>query len=439
MSHLFHSVTLDEEQCKGCINCIKRCPTEAIRVRNGKAHILPERCIDCGECIRVCPHHAKRPIYDPLSTMDNYSYCVALPAPALYGQFHNLDDIDVILSGLLQIGFDDVFEVSQAAEIISDATRKMAPNLPKPIISSACPAVVRLIQIRFPSLTDNLLPLNPPVEVAAAMARKEAVKKTGKKPEEIGIFFLSPCAAKNTAAKRPLGLEKSNIDHVLAIKDIYPPLLDGMKKAANGAMKELGQSGRIGISWAASDGEASGTLIENCLAADGIGNVIRVLEDLEDEKFHDLEFVELNACNGGCVGGVLTVENPYVAKARLKHLRKYLPVAASHPDSIPEEAEREVSVEPQEAVLQLSPNFSEAMQKMSQMKAITEQLPGLDCGSCGAPSCAALAEDIVRGHAKEEDCVFRMRQHMYKLADELSQFTNYIPPPFRSGQQEDES
>ena len=59
MEAFFHSVRLDEEKCEGCTNCIKRCPTEAIRVRNGKAHIISERCIDCGECIRICPHHAK--------------------------------------------------------------------------------------------------------------------------------------------------------------------------------------------------------------------------------------------------------------------------------------------------------------------------------------------------------------------------------------------
>ncbi len=60
LEKFIHSVTLDKELCKGCINCIKRCPTEAIRVRDGKAHILNERCIDCGECIRICPHHAKK-------------------------------------------------------------------------------------------------------------------------------------------------------------------------------------------------------------------------------------------------------------------------------------------------------------------------------------------------------------------------------------------
>lgn len=66
-------------------------------------------------------------------------------------------------------------------------------------------------------------------------------------------------------------------------------------------------------------------MTDNYLAADGIENVIRVLEDLEDEKFSNLSFIELNACDGGCVGGVLTVENPYVAQAKLKKLNQHLP------------------------------------------------------------------------------------------------------------------
>nr|MCR5161373.1 4Fe-4S binding protein [Lachnospiraceae bacterium] len=96
-----HSVHLDEEKCVGCTNCIKRCPTGAIRVRNGKAQIMKEGCIDCGECIRICQHNAKIPIYDPLSVMDNYKYKVALPAPSLYGQFNNLNDSNIVLTALL--------------------------------------------------------------------------------------------------------------------------------------------------------------------------------------------------------------------------------------------------------------------------------------------------------------------------------------------------
>ena len=123
MDKFYHSVRLEADLCKGCINCIKRCPTQAIRVRGGKAQINPKFCIDCGECIRVCPHHAKVATYDKLEVLKQYRYTVALPAPSLYSQFNNLDDVNVVLNALLLMGFDDVFEVSAAAELVSEATR----------------------------------------------------------------------------------------------------------------------------------------------------------------------------------------------------------------------------------------------------------------------------------------------------------------------------
>ena len=331
MDKFYHSVRLDADLCKGCINCIKRCPTQAIRVRGGKAQINSKFCIDCGECIRVCSYHAKKATYDKLEVMKQFKYTVALPAPALYSQFNNLDDVNIVLNALLMMGFDDVFEVSAAAELVSEATRTYLTTHEEqlPLISTACPSVVRLIRVRFPNLIPHLLPLKPPVEVAAIMAAQKAMERTGFAREDIGICFISPCPSKVTYAKAPLGTEKSEIDCVLAIKDVYPQLLSHMKAVGDEGL-ELSTSGKIGISWGRSGGEAGGLFTENYLAADGIENVIRVLEDLEDQKFSHLKFVELNACNGGCVGGVLTVENPYVAEVKLKRLRKYMPVARSH-------------------------------------------------------------------------------------------------------------
>ena len=222
----YHSVILKEDKCVGCTNCVKRCPTEAIRIRNGKASIATERCIDCGECIRICPHHAKRAQFTHLEDLDKFKYRIALPAPALYGQFNNLDDIDYVLTGLKKMGFDQVYEVSRAAELVSEATRKLMYNgetgaaLPRPVISSACPAVVRLIRVRFPDLCEHVLPLKSPMETAALMAKEEAMEKTGLREKDVGCFFITPCPAKVTDIKMPLGMEKSNVDGAIAISEV---------------------------------------------------------------------------------------------------------------------------------------------------------------------------------------------------------------------------
>ena len=427
MDRFFHSVTLDKDKCLGCTNCIKRCPTEAIRVREGKAQIISERCIDCGECIRVCPHHAKKARYDHLSVLEGWKYKIAIPAPALFGQFNNLDDIDIVLTGLKQMGFDDVYEVSRGAELVSDATRKLMADgrLPKPVISSACPAVVRLIRVRFPDLCDHVLNLNAPMEVSAMMAKRAASERTGIPIEEIGAFFITPCPAKVTDIKMPIGTEGSWCDGAIAISEVFPLLSHRMDKLET--VEPIGQSGLIGVSWAGSGGESAALLNEKYLAADGIENVIRVLEELEDERIRELDFVELNACSGGCVGGVLCVENGYVAKARLQRLRKYLPVSQNHLDGgVPRDMEW---TEPLEfaPVLKLSQNLEEAMQMMEEIDVICEGLPGLDCGSCGAPRCRALAEDVVRGAARTSDCVFVMREQVKNVADTLSSIGGYVP------------
>ncbi|MBQ2669133.1 MAG: 4Fe-4S binding protein [Clostridia bacterium] len=432
MGKFFHSVTLDESKCVGCTNCIKRCPTEAIRVRNGKAVITSERCIDCGECIRVCPHHAKRARHDHLAMLDQFTYKIALPAPSLYGQFNNLDDQDYVLTGLKKLGFDDVVEVSSAAELVSEATRRLmdAGKLKRPVISSACPAIVRLIRVRFPDLCDHVLPLLSPMETAATIAKEEAMKKTGLPEEEIGCFFITPCPAKVTDIRMPIGIEKSKVDGAIAISEIFPVLSNKMDKLHPDELEPLSNSGIIGVSWASSGGESSALLKEKYLAADGVENVIRVLEEIEDERIGELDFIELNACTGGCVGGVLCVENPYVAIARLQRLRRYLPVSQNHLESreeVPQEMHWEGELEFSN-VLTLSEDLGRAMEMMMEIDEVEASLPGLDCGACGAPTCRAFAEDVVRGNSKKADCIFVLRKQIQQFADSISHLDGGILP-----------
>ena len=420
MQKYFHSVELDASKCCGCTNCLKRCPTEAIRVHDGKARILSDRCIDCGECIRICPHRAKRAHSSPLEEIEKFTIKVALPAPALFGQFSNLDDIDIVLNGLRAIGFDYIFEVSRAAELVSEATRHLIREgkLKKPIISSACPAVVRLIKIRFPDLCENVMPLLAPMEVAARLARAEVKKQTGLPDEKIGVFFITPCAAKVTEINSPTTGEKTACNGAIAISKIYPQLTHAMDKLK--VLEPIANSGLIGVGWATSGGESAAMLGEKYLAADGIENVIRVLEGLEDDMIRDVDFVELNACSGGCVGGVLNVENPYVAQARIQNLRKYLPISLNHVDK------EDVTdflwkgeLEYNGDGFKLDEDIFKAMDKMEQMENICKDLPGLDCGSCGAPTCRAMAEDIVKGISKQTDCIHKLKQQIQSVYDQL--------------------
>lgn len=404
-----HSVFLNPQKCIGCTTCVRHCPTEAIRVKDGRAVIDESRCIDCGECIRICSNKAKRAVCSKLEDMDGFKWKIALPAPTLYGQFDNLDDVDYVLNGLLGIGFDDVYEVSQAAELVSAYTRLylQTEGVKKPAISSACPAVVRLIALRFPSLQENLLHLLPPMEVAAKLARERALRQHPElKPEDIGVCFISPCPAKASYVKNGFADYKSQVDAVVSISDIYFRLIGEMKHSD--MPQDLSQSGMMGIGWASSGGEAAALYNDSYLAADGIENVIHVLDQIENGNIPPLEFVELNACTGGCVGGVLTMQNPFIAKAKLQNMRRFIPVSCNF---LPKEqqyipADYFFNEMPEyQPISQLSNNMAESMRMMADIQALRARLPGLDCGACGAPTCRAFAEDVVRGQANEEDCV----------------------------------
>ncbi len=410
-----HSVYLDVEKCSGCTTCLRHCPTEAIRIKDGHAVINEGRCIDCGECIRVCPHSAKKAACEKLSAMDGFKWKIALPAPTLYGQFDNLDDVDYVLDGLLKIGFDDVFEVSAAAELVSAYTRLYlkTEGVKKPAISSACPVVVRLIALRFPSLTDNIIHMLPPMEVAAALAREKAEREHPElKPEEIGVCFISPCPAKASYVKNGFAGYKSKVDVVVSISDIYFQLIAKMKPSAD--IETLSNSGVIGIGWATSGGEATAIFNENYLAADGIDNVNRVLDQIENGNIPPLEFIELNACTGGCVGGVMTMQNPFIAKARLQSLRRYLPVSQNflskeEGDYIPDGYIFN-EIPTYQPISRLSDSMAESMRMMADIQRLRDSLPGIDCGSCGAPNCRAFAEDVITKHANLESCLIRLKE-----------------------------
>lgn len=416
-----HSVSLDASKCKGCTTCLRRCPTQAIRIRDGKACINPNLCIDCGECIRHCPYKAKRASFDEWDSLDHSKYLIALPAPSLFGQFANLDDTDYLLQGLINLGFNDVFEVAKAAEIVTDYTRTYMKRMGMshaPFISTACPVVVRLISLRFPSLRNKMVPISPPIEVAGKMAKERALKEHPElKPDDIKTVFISPCPAKVSWVKNTPADKECYVDYIVSMSDIYFRVLSKMDRAKIPDITS--ESGMIGMSWSSSGGEASALMNDHYLAADGIENIIRVLDDIEMGHFPDLKFVEMNACPGGCVGGVMAVENPYIARVRIRALQRYMPVAQNHViladnEPIPNEV---MTVEPGEysSAELLGIDRLQSFRMMAEIERIYKLLPGMDCGSCGAPTCRAHAEDVVRGESKLDDCVIRMREILREL------------------------
>ncbi len=427
----FHSVQLNRDLCVGCTTCIKKCPTEAIRVRDGKAKINDNRCIDCSECIRVCPHHAKSASMDSLDRMQEFDYNIALASPSLYAQFGPPADRFMVLAALKNIGFDDVYEVAIGADIVTENTIRLMKELgkraPRPMISSACPAVVRLIQMRFPGLIEHLVPFDSPMEVTASIARGETIVKTGLKSDRIGIFFISPCPAKRTAVVNPQSFQRSQVDAAVATSEVYPLILSKLEKMDPQSVEDFKQHQLAhagGIRWGYIGGESMSLNTEKYLAVDGIHSVISILDEVENERLRDIDFIEANSCLGGCIGGALNVANRFSGRARQSaYVRAANQLAQAHPEKFFDARhivlpEWEHPIEPNPA-LNLDEDIGKALVKYEMIEQIVKNLPGLDCGACGAPDCQALAEDIVQGEATETDCIFKLKERIRQVAAEM--------------------
>lgn len=411
-----HSVSIDPEKCTGCTTCLRRCPVEAIRIRNEKAVINANQCIDCGECIRVCAHSAKHASYDKLSDLDFSKYLIALPAPSLFGQFNHLEEADFVIQGLLDMGFKDVYEVAKAAEYVTDLTRIYISkeNVIRPVISSACPVVVRLIKLRFPTLCEQLVPIMPPYELAGKLAREKALSEHPElSPEDVKTVFISPCPAKVSWAKSVMEGQAVYVDYITSMNDVYMELLDRMKHASL-SPDSAPEAGSVGLRWATTSGEAASLMNEGYLSADGIDNVIKVLDDLESGTLGDIGFVELNACSPGCVGGVLAPSNGYIARLRLQKLQKTVVVKPNKIEDIESRERLSGEIPPEyteaEAFTYMpdgAPNMLAMLIAMKKADALAEKLPNKDCGACGSPTCKAFALDVVNGEASLSDCAVR--------------------------------
>ena len=433
----YHSVQLNREKCQGCVSCVKLCPTEAIRVRNGKAEILADRCIDCGACASGCPYHAFSVKTDTLEGLSKFVYNIVLPAPSLYSQFPANVPLEDIWQGLHNLGFDEIFHVSLASEYVAKEIEAYLKNYTggrKPLISSTCPAVMRLIQVKFPELIKQVMPVLAPVEAAAIYVKREAAARRQLPTELIGVWFISPCPSKETNIRQSVDVQHTELTGSFSLSEIYGLLLKNM-----GGSHELNvrTGSSYGLGWGTYGGELVSAGISNGLSIHGIDNVYDILEQISMNKMPQLDYVECNACQGGCIGGLLAAENKFVAESnlrqRIRQLRQQEPADRQETmartmvlQDFPASAAYRKKLVPR-PMMQLDDDIMEAMKKFEQMEEVLCSLPGLDCGACGAPSCQGLAEDIVQGKAHEIDCIFKLRASVHKLSQGMLELAKQIP------------
>ena len=415
----YHALKIISDVCTGCTHCMNVCPTAAIRIKQGKATLNENACTDCGMCLKSCPQQAIIVEQDDFNQIFKFSYRIILLPTVLIGQF--ADDIteEQIFSELHNLGFNYVMEVDKATGLLMEVTQNYMREHThlRPFMSSFCPAVVRLIQVRFPSLINHIVRLKQAMDIAAIYARKKFIDK-GIPAEEIGIFYVTQCAAKIAAIKCPVGEENSPVDGVINMDFIYNKILLSVNQHKNQPQEKVPEQYHLtpqSIQWTLSGGEAM-NYPGRCLAIDEIHNVIDILEKVENDELADIDFLELRACDHSCAGGALTINNRFLTIERLqKRMESYIQNNYISINKMPQYKDflipqMQLSGEiPPRSIEKLDEDLSVAFKKMEKITRIMKVLPRIDCGACGTPSCYALAQDVVQGKAKLNQCIFMQK------------------------------
>lgn len=436
-----HSVLLKEEKCEGCTNCVKGCPTKAIRVHQGKAWIKEDLCIDCAECIRACEYHAKYTKTDKLAEIIDFEYPVLLIPPSFYSQFSAKISAQKIKSAIKGLGFKAVFDVADAAAALSRKTLEFLNNNSGNYISTSCPVIVRLIKLQFPDLIEMLIPLKSPVELIAERVERKIIKEKNIDPD---VFFLTPCPAKLTTVKRAIGQENSFLSGAIGVENIYQKIYESLENIE--VEEEKNELVTLATIWGSEGGEES--ILKawqdiKTISVSGIKEVKKLLNEIERNNISEaVKYFELTSCTNGCIGGVLNIINPFQAQFNLEQrIQEIRETTKKHNIDLKREADGFYNFALSEKITadnvsKLDNDFKKAMQKLEQLQKEIEILPGLDCAACGAPDCKIFAEDVINGRASRSDCIFMLRKQLGKLADDLSILAHELPPVMASTKEE---
>ena len=395
---------------------MKACPTGAIRVKNGLAIINDNKCIDCGDCAVVCPQQAIIVEQDDFSIISQYKTKVLLVPGVFFGQFPEKIKTGHIYAALKKLGFTQVFEVENTIGfILHDYEEEREDRSDSFKISSFCPAVIRLIQVRFPSMVDHIAKIKPPIDLAAQYMR-DKLESEGAEKDETGIFYVTPCAAKIASVKSPVDRESTGVDGVINMQFLYNLVNQEIHNSRLEEETDLNQQmlSASGVLWSLTGGETR-NMKGKTLSIDGIHNVNSFLEKMENDAFEPLDFLELRSCDQSCAGGLLITGDRFLTASRIKKR------SASYPSQESKNLYRKLGPEDKylgkinpRPIDPLDKDMSRSIEKMNYKQELMETLPGRDCGACGAPDCQSLAEDIARGTAELSHCVF-IQQDLLKL------------------------
>jgi ferredoxin len=418
-SHATRYVHFDDRRCTGCAACLRACPTKAIRIREHKSIRIVDQCIGCGECLRICPAGAvSAAAAAKPADIGRGHVAVALVSPVLYAQFPGVMPGEVLL-GLHRTGFTHTVDMSFFLEMFQYAAEEFiarnrtAPIAPWPLISPICPVVVRLIAFQFPSLLPHLLPVLRPVALMAREVRRRIIPLYAAQPPVV-LYYLNPCATKAVTAdpaphaETAIGINaifielKRQVDQILN-SDVLP-------FSAGGFEFESCSSGNAALV-AMSGGEIANLNVDKSLSVHGLEETIAYLHQIEIGRLKDIEYIELRTCREGCLGGVLTAVDKYLARRNVQKMIGEFGLGRRLPHQTVLRLYGRGEFQPEHDPSTLTRLFGGRKAPLSlddaqRIEATLNAISGRDCGACGSPDCLSFAEDVVRGKARMSDCMW---------------------------------
>ncbi len=274
------------ELCKECRHCLVACPTAAIRVRDASPDVLDHLCIDCTACIGACAPRALTMIDAPGALAGGD---VLVVPPALLAGFGD-HPVAAVVEELRGLGYDEVVSVHRHEDDLRREVIRLAAigDVPAPLISPVCPAVMNLVEVKFPSLLRHLVPLASPWEAAQQDLDGRAAT------------YAVSCPSQRTAllAQRPTA-QRDTVTAAAVRKAVLPRLAARVTRAPGEA---------------ATPPQAGGA--DDLLVVTGVTHVLAVLEAVEDDRLPGVAAIEPYICDGGCFRSTLLDEDAHVAALR---------------------------------------------------------------------------------------------------------------------------
>lgn len=370
---LRNSVRIAGELCRGCMRCLNACPTRAMRIRPGGPEILTHLCIDCAACIDACDARAVG-IADNIDVPTQSEHALLVVPASFLVDFGPVVEPHQVLDALSTMGFRGIRMIEEWEAATRQAVLAYAREEAeiRPVLSPVCPAVVNLIQMRFPSLLPHVAPFLSAVEAVREDLAGERV------------FLGVSCPAQHTlvntgrSSSTPVPLMLSRLRGAVFSAAIRH------RDTATGPPRQPGPEERAG---------------PDVLQASGLRHVLNILDKAENGLLADFVLLELLACEQGCFGSPAGGEEPFIARHRWQRVRRDL--------VRPAKAFRRKTPLVARAGMRLDDDMSRAVEKLLEIDRLTADLPGKNCGMCGAPACSDLAEDLVLGRAQGMVCPHR--------------------------------